>query len=61
LSLTVGKEIQHLRKERKLTQDNLAQLLQISAESYAKIETGHAPLSLVHLHRITQIFGMNVI
>lgn len=45
-TLAVGKRIQELRKERGLTQEQLAERLNISTVHLAKIETGNRGCSL---------------
>lgn len=49
---TIGTTIRQARKGRGLTQEDVAELLGISAEFYARIERGHALPSVPTFHKI---------
>ena len=53
--------IKELRKEKGLTQDNLAKLVGISRQSINAIENNHMSPNLVHAFKITKALGKNYI
>ncbi|MDX1907139.1 MAG: helix-turn-helix transcriptional regulator [Bacteroidia bacterium] len=55
---TVGDKIRFLRQSLELTQENVADALQMSSGGYAKIERGETDLSLTRLHQIADVLGV---
>ena len=53
--IALGKNIQIARKEKKLSQNKLAELLNISREHLAKVETAKRTISLGLLFKICDI------
>ena len=55
LKQEVGKNIQRIRKERKITQENLAELINIETISISKIETGKSYPTSENLSKIAEV------
>ncbi|QPB42016.1 helix-turn-helix domain-containing protein [Rodentibacter haemolyticus] len=58
--MKVQDTIRTMREMNQLTQEELAEKLNISVNAYSKIERGITKLSLDKLERIAQIFNINV-
>ena len=58
LKQEVGKNIQKIRKERKITQENLAELINIETISMSKIETGKSYPTSENLSKIANILNV---
>ncbi|OOF78299.1 hypothetical protein BKG96_06230 [Rodentibacter caecimuris] len=58
--MEVQDTIRTMREMNQLTQEELAEKLNISVNAYSKIERGITKLSLDKLERIAQIFNINV-
>lgn len=58
LKQEVGKNIQRIRKERNITQENLAELINIETISMSKIETGKSYPTSENLSKIAQILNV---
>lgn len=58
LKAEVGKNIQRIRKERKITQENLAELINIETISMSKIETGKSYPTSENLCKIANILNV---
>ena len=56
----VGKQIAHLRKQNGLTQEELAEKLDISAQAISKWENGHSLPETMQLPVLAQIFGCSI-
>ena len=54
-----GKRIQQLRKERGLTQEQLAEKLNVSQNTIAKIESGLRKPSIDFLFELSEFFGVS--
>lgn len=54
-----GKRIQQLRKERELTQEQLAEKLNVSQNTIAKIESGLRRPSIDFLLEISELFNVS--
>lgn len=52
----IGQRIKRIRKEKDLTQEKLAELLNISTEHLSRIETGSYRPSLALIEKISEIF-----
>lgn len=58
--MNLGEKIKQLRKERHLSQEALAQELQVSRQAIAKWENGTAQPSTTHLIALCRIFGISM-
>lgn len=58
--MTLAEQITHLRKERKMSQEELAEALQISRQSVSKWETGMSNPDTENLIRLAEIFQVDV-
>lgn len=56
----LGKRLRELRNERSLTQDQIAQNLNISRQRYARIENGLSDVTLEVLSRVAELFNIKV-
>jgi transcriptional regulator with XRE-family HTH domain len=56
----LAKNIKKFRKQRKLSQNQLAELLDISREHLAKIETTKRCISLSLLFRLSDVLGITL-
>lgn len=56
----IGKNIRNFRKQKHLTQQNLAEKLNISLSYLSKIECGQKPASIEIYHRIAKFFRVDV-
>ncbi len=54
----IGKRIKEKRKELVLTQEKLAEMLDVSVEHLSRIETGSYRPSLILIEKICAIFGV---
>lgn len=55
----IGQRIKRTRKEKNLTQERLAELLDISTEHLSRIETGSYRPSLALIEKISEIFQID--
>ena len=53
-----GKRLCIIRKEKNLTQERLAELIELDPQYYCKMENGNHFPSVKTLAKITQVFGM---
>lgn len=56
-----GKRIQQIRKERELTQEQLAEKLNVSQNTIAKIESGLRRPSIDFLLEISELFNVSIV
>ena len=52
--------IQELRKERRVTQSELADAVEVTRQTIIALENGKYNASLILAHKIAQYFGMNI-
>lgn len=52
--------IQELRKERRITQEELAEALSVTRQTIISLENGKYKASLVLAHKISQYFGLPI-
>ena len=52
--------IQDLRKERRITQNELADAVDVTRQTIRSLESGRYKASLVLAHKIAQYFGRNI-
>lgn len=57
----VGSRLKVLRTERGMTQEAVAEQLNISLSAYARMERGEIEMTLQRLENVAHIFGKNVI
>lgn len=60
LNLKIGKKIASLRKEQKMTQEQLAEKLDISVKHCSSVERGLSSLSLEKLIQVCEIFNVSL-
>lgn len=56
---TIGNRIRLFRTAKGLTQENVAEMLQMSVSWYAKVERGEIDLSISHIEQIAKIYSMS--
>lgn len=56
----MNNRIQELRKERKVTQSELADRLDVTRQTIISLESGRYNASLILAHKIAQYFGMPI-
>jgi len=59
-NVIVGKQIAHLRKQKGLTQEELAEKLNITAQAISKWENGHTLPETMLLPNLAKIFGCSI-
>lgn len=52
--------VQQLRKERRITQSELADAVEVTRQTIISLENGKYNASLVLAHKIAQYFGMSI-
>ena len=57
---SVGNRIRQLRKERKLTQDDLAKAVDVTRQTIISLENGKYIASLQLAHKISKYFDMKI-
>ncbi|MBL7779768.1 MAG: helix-turn-helix transcriptional regulator [Saprospiraceae bacterium] len=60
LDTELPEKIRTIRRFLHLTQQEMAEQLEISAEAYGKIERGKTRIHLIRLQQISAIFGVEV-
>lgn len=58
--MDIAKNLANLRKEHHLTQEQMAEKLQMSKNGYAKLERGESKLNIEYLFKIAQVFNIDV-
>lgn len=53
-------KIQQLRKERRITQSELADAVEVTRQTIISLENGRYNASLILAHKIAQYFGVNI-
>lgn len=56
----VQTRIQELRKERRVTQNELADAVNVSRQTIISLESGRYNASLILAHKIAQFFGVSI-
>ena len=56
----IGRNIRLVRKERKLTQEKMSELIGITYRNYQKLEHGDQPLSMRSLFRISRRSNISI-
>lgn len=57
----MNKNLVNLRKEHRLTQEQMAEKLDMSRNGYAKLERGESKLNIEHLQQIANVFNLDVV
>ena len=57
---TVGERLRRMRKERKLTQSDLARQIGIQQSDLSRMEKGEYRVSLDNLFKLLSVFGMSI-
>lgn len=52
--------IQQLRKEKRITQSDLADAVEVTRQTIISLENGKYNASLILAHKIAQYFGVNI-
>lgn len=60
MELTIGKRIAQLRKEKNFTQEDLAQMMEVSAQAVSKWENDLTCPDIASLPKLAQILGVTV-
>lgn len=58
--MNVGENIKRLREERGLTQQQIADLINMHRSNYSKVESGQRELSISALNKIAKYFGVSL-
>ena len=58
--MELGKKIKNLRKERGVTQQQIADLINMHRSNYSKIENGQRDISVNALNKIAKFFNVSV-
>ncbi len=58
--ITIGKRIRRLRKLAELTQEQLAEKINVSTTHVGLVETGYRRMSLKTLHKVAKVLGVKV-
>lgn len=58
--MDIAKNLVNLRKEQKLTQEQMADKLDMSKNGYAKLERGESRITVEHLQQIAQVFNIDI-
>lgn len=59
--MTIQDNIRCVREQQNLTQENMAEQLNMTTSGYAKIERGETQLKFEKLEKIAQIFNMDIV
>jgi transcriptional regulator with XRE-family HTH domain len=57
--MTIGEKIRHFRELKNYSQENMAEMLQISVKAYARIERNQTDVSISRLNQIANVLGAN--
>lgn len=60
MKVNVGSNIKKLRELKGLTQENMAEELEMSTNGYGKIERGESEITVNKLEKISEILGMSI-
>lgn len=58
--MDIAKNLANLRKEHHLTQEQMAEKLQMSKNGYAKLERGESKINVEHLQQIANVFNIDI-
>lgn len=57
---SIGKIIKQIREEKGLTQQQLAELINMHRSNYSKVESGERDLSIEAINKVAKYFGMTI-
>jgi transcriptional regulator with XRE-family HTH domain len=58
--MSIGDNIKHLREERGMTQQQIAELVNMHRSNYSKVESGQRELSIKALSKIAKYFNVTL-
>ena len=58
--MSTGQNIKKIRKEKGMTQQQIAELIHMHRSNYSKIESGQREISVDALNKIAKYFGMTI-
>lgn len=58
--MNIGQNIKRLREERGLTQQQIADMVNMHRSNYSKVENGQRELSIIALNKIAKYFGITL-
>lgn len=59
--MDITKNLANLRKEKHLSQEQMAERLGMSKNGYAKLECGESKINIEHLQNIAQVFDIDIV
>lgn len=59
--MTAQDNIRQLREKLDMTQEQMAEKLQMSKNGYAKLERGESKLNIEHLQQIANVFNIDIV
>ncbi len=59
--MDIAKNLAQLRKDKHLTQEQMAEKLAMSKNGYAKLERGESKITVEHLQNITNVFNIDIV
>jgi transcriptional regulator with XRE-family HTH domain len=60
MKLKIGSRLQAIREERKINQDEMAELLSMSSSSYGRLERGDSSIPFEELNRISKVLSVPI-
>ena len=58
--MSIPQNLQKLRKNHELSQEKMAEMLNMSKNGYGKLERGESRITIEHLQQIAQVFNVDV-
>ena len=58
--MSIPQNLQKLRKNHELSQEKMAEMLNMSKNGYGKLERGESRITVEHLQQIAQVFNVDV-
>ena len=58
--MSISDNLQKLRKNHELSQEKMAEMLNMSKNGYGKLERGESRITIEHLQQIAQVFNVDV-
>lgn len=59
--MDIAKNLAQLRKDKHLTQEQMAEKLAMSKNGYAKLERGESKITVEHLQNIANVFNIDIV
>lgn len=60
MSYLIGQKIKQLRKDQDITQDYMAEKLNITRQKYGRIENGQSNITYKTIEEVSKILGVNI-